>query len=175
MVAEEGQAARSQPPQGRRDGRPPRGIRASSHPVGRRRPIVLRRPRLYVPVRVLGDGSHPRRRGQDRIDQAITFLEADPLANRSARVKGDILRRLSGAPLEPEQEARLRTVILRAVDAGDRREFKQHYRLARRLNNEDLRRGLIERLASENSGVRRRALWMTDRLPLELTGESRRF
>jgi hypothetical protein len=120
-------------------------------------------------VRGLADGN------RDQIDQAITFLEADPVANRSGRIKGDVVRRLSLAPLEPDQEARLRTVILRAVDAGDRREFKQHYGLARRLNNHDLRQGLIERLASENSGTRRRALWMIDRLPLELTQDSRRF
>jgi hypothetical protein len=120
-------------------------------------------------VRTLADGN------RDQIDQAITFLEADPVANRSGRIKGDIVRRLSLAPLEPEQEARLRTVILRAVDAGDRREFKHHYRLARRLNNVDLRQGLIERLASGNSGIRRRALWMIDRLRLELTVDSRRF
>ncbi|HSO93858.1 MAG TPA: hypothetical protein VLS53_05235, partial [Candidatus Dormibacteraeota bacterium] len=120
-------------------------------------------------VRALADGN------RDQIDQAITFLEADPLANRSGRIKGDIVRRLSLASLEPDQEARLRTVVLRAVDAGDRREFKQHYRLARRLNNDDLRQGLIERLASANSGIRRRALWMTDRLPFELTQDSRRF
>ncbi|HSO93655.1 MAG TPA: hypothetical protein VLS53_04190, partial [Candidatus Dormibacteraeota bacterium] len=44
-----------------------------------------------------------------------------------------------------------------------------------RLNNDDLRQGLIERLASANSGIRRRALWMIDRLPLELTQDSRRF
>src|SRR6266851_2450358 len=67
-------------------------------------------------VRTLADGN------RDQIDQAITFLEADPVANRSGRVKGDILRRLSGAPLEPEQEARLRTVIceqsMLAIDAN---------------------------------------------------------
>jgi hypothetical protein len=43
------------------------------------------------------------------------------------------------------------------------------------LNNVDLRQGLIERLASGNSGIRRRALWMIDRLRLELTVDSRRF
>jgi hypothetical protein len=120
-------------------------------------------------VRTLADGK------KDHIDRAIIFLEADPLANRSGRVKGDIVRRLSVAPLETDQEARLRTVILRSVDAGDRREFKRHYRLARRLDNDVLRQGLIERLASGNSGIRRRALWMIDRLPLELTRESRQF
>ena len=104
-----------------------------------------------------------------QVDDAITFLEADPWCFRSGYVKEDILRRLQGVPLAKEHEDRLRKVMVHAVDVGNRREFKWHCRLARRLDNPELRQALLERLASTDPGVRRRAFWMVDGLPLQLS------
>jgi hypothetical protein len=64
--------------------------------------------------------------------------------------------------------------MVHAVDAGNRREFRWHCRLARRLDNPELRQALLERLATTDPGVRRRAFWMVDRLPLQLSPGHRR-
>jgi hypothetical protein len=89
-------------------------------------------------------------------------------------VKEDILRRVQRVPFAKEHEDRLRNVLVHAVDVGNRREFKWHCRLARRLDNPELRKALLERLASTDPGVRRRAFWMVDGLPLQLSAGQRR-
>ncbi len=108
------------------------------------------------------------------VDEALTFLEADPWCFRSGYVKEDILRRVQRVPFAKEHEDRLRNVLVHAVDVGNRREFKWYCRLARRLDNPELRKALLERLASTDPGVRRRAFWMVDGLPLQLSAGQRR-
>jgi hypothetical protein len=71
---------------------------------------------------------------------------------------------LKRVDLSPDQARRLRTVILNAVDVGDRREFREHCKLARRVLDESLRLALFERLRSANPGQARRALWVLDAL-----------
>lgn len=98
------------------------------------------------------------------IDPAITFLEVDPWRFRSGYAKETILRYLKRADLGDEQTARLRAVILNAVDVGDRREFRGYCKLARHIVDDGLRVALLERLRSSNPGQARRALWVLDAL-----------
>ena len=67
---------------------------------------------------------------------------------------------LKRAPLTDEDAARLRRVILRVVDVGDRREFRAYCRLAKRVVDDGLRTGLLERLRGRDDGRARRALWV---------------
>jgi hypothetical protein len=107
------------------------------------------------------------------IDPAITFLEVDPWVFRSGYAKETILRFLKRADLNGEQAARLRQVVLAAVDAGDRREFRGYCRLACRVVDDDLRIALLERLRSSDRGRARRALWVLDALGESLGPDDR--
>ena len=107
------------------------------------------------------------------IDPAITFLEVDPWVFRSGYAKETILRFLKRADLNDEQAARLRQVVLAAVDVGDRREFRGYCRLARRVVDDDLRLALLERLRSSDRGRARRALWVLDALGESLGPDDR--
>jgi hypothetical protein len=98
------------------------------------------------------------------IEPAITFLEVDPWCFRSGYAKETILRFLKRADLNDEQAGRLRTVILNAVDVGDRREFRGYCKLAIHVLDDGLRLALLERLRSANRGHARRALWVLDAL-----------
>ena len=100
----------------------------------------------------------------DAVEAAIAFLEIDPWAFRTGYAKETILRYIKRADLDPSQAARLRAVVLRAVDVGDRREFRGHCKLARRIVDDQLRIDLLARLRSEDSGIARRALWVLDAL-----------
>ena len=97
-------------------------------------------------------------------DRVIAFLEVDPWCFRSGYAKETILHFLKRATLTGDQATRLRAVILNAVDVGDRREFRGHCKLARRVVDEGLRLALLERLRSSNPGQARRALWVLDAL-----------
>ncbi len=102
------------------------------------------------------------------IDEAITFLEADPWCFRSGYVKAAVVRRLGSIAIGDDNQRRLRKVIMQVIDAGDRREFRWYARLGRRLDGVELREALIQRLASAEPGVRRRALWTLEALPYKL-------
>jgi hypothetical protein len=120
------------------------------------------------------DGIERLRNGErDAIEPAITFLEVDPWVFRSGYAKETILRFLKRTDLDDEQAARLRRVILAAVDAGDRREFRGYCRLARRVVDDDLRLALLERLRSSDRGRARRALWVLDALVESLGPDDR--
>jgi hypothetical protein len=80
------------------------------------------------------------------IEPAITFLEVDPWCFRSGYAKETILRLLKRANLSDEQAERLRSVIVRAVDVGDRREFRGYCKLARHVVDDPLSVTLLERL-----------------------------
>jgi hypothetical protein len=106
-------------------------------------------------------------------EPAIAFLEVDPWCFRSGYAKETILRALKRVDVTPRQAKRLRAVVLRAVDSGDRREFRGYCQLARRLDDHELRARLLDRLRSPDAGTARRALWMLDALRVELGTEDR--
>lgn len=116
-----------------------------------------------------------RLRNGDRsaIEPAITLLEVDPWVFRSGYAKETILRFLKRADLNDEQSARLRRVILAAVDVGDRREFRGYCRLARGVVDDGLRLALLGRLRSSERGRARRALWVLDALGESLGPDDR--
>ncbi len=98
------------------------------------------------------------------IETAIEFLEADPWFNGSGYVKEDLIRFVKRLPLDPEQSARLRQVVLNVVDGRDRREFRHYCRLALWVFDSDLLQELETRSASPDEGIRRRATWMLEML-----------
>jgi hypothetical protein len=98
------------------------------------------------------------------IETAIEFLEADPWFNGSGYVKEDLIRFVKRLPLDPEQSARLRQVVLNVVDGRDRREFRHYCRLALWIFDSEFLQELETRSASPDEGIRRRATWMLEML-----------
>ena len=98
------------------------------------------------------------------LETAVRFLEADPWFFRTGYEKADLIKWLTRMELTEKDMARLRQVVLNAVDSRDRREFRAYCRLARRVDHDRLRQALAERLNSEDEGVRRRARWVLDAL-----------
>ncbi len=107
-----------------------------------------------------------RARGGDpeAIDRVLLFLEADPWCFRSGYAKETMLRLLRQVELTSDRAERARAIILHAVDVGDRREFREGCRLAKRVVNDKLRGALLDRLRSSDPGRARRALWVLDAL-----------
>jgi hypothetical protein len=98
----------------------------------------------------------------DAIDRILVFLEADPWCFRSGYAKDTLLRCVRHVALTPDQTQRTRAIVLHAVDTGDRREFREICRLAKKVADSDLRLALLQRLRSDDRGVARRALWVLD-------------
>ena len=94
------------------------------------------------------------------LDGALLFLEVDPWCFRSGYVKERIAQLLTRHELSPGQRERFERVLVHLVDVGDRREFAEFCRLARRAPTQRLRAELRARLRSTDEGVRRRALVM---------------
>jgi hypothetical protein len=110
----------------------------------------------------------------DATQNLIAFLEADPWCFRSGYMKGRVYESLRRVHLDSSLQDRLRAVLLNAVDAGYRREFRSSCRLARRIGDPLLIRELRERLVnSPDPHVRRRALWMLAYIPDALDGQER--
>ena len=114
---------------------------------------------FWADVRRLAAGEH------DAVEPALVFLETDPWCFRSGYVKDELMRLLARHELTLAERERLESVLLRAVDAGDRREFRRSCRLAARIKTPDLRQELRRRLIVEDRGVARRALLMLTSLP----------
>ena len=103
------------------------------------------------------------------VELAVVFLEADPWFFRSGYVKADLIRRLQRLTLTPKLIDRLSAVVLAVVDGRDRREFRWYARLARRIDNSQLREALLERHKVTDPGVRRRAGWVLDALGVPIS------
>ncbi len=99
------------------------------------------------------------------IDAAIAYLEADPWAFRTGYLKSRLLHHLGNRRLTVAQRARLRPVLRHYCIAGQRWDFLDAVRLARRQRPPGLHDDLVELLhtASGSSGVR--ALRMLLALP----------
>ncbi|HEY1778309.1 MAG TPA: hypothetical protein VGG41_19290 [Solirubrobacteraceae bacterium] len=114
---------------------------------------------FWADVRRLATGEH------DAVEPALVFLEADPWCFRSGYVKDELMRLLARHELTDSERDRLESVLLRVVDAGDRREFRRSCKLASRVRTPNLRRELRGRLDAHDRGVARRALLMLTSLP----------
>jgi hypothetical protein len=114
---------------------------------------------LYSPT--LSEAVDGLKAGDPRaVEPAIVFLEADPWCFRSGYLKERLARYLPRNVLTIQQRERLEVVLVNAVDAGDRREFKQYCKLARRVATSRLQRPLRSRLHEGDPDVARRALLM---------------
>jgi len=100
----------------------------------------------------------------ESVDDAIWFLDADPWCLYSGDAKAKIMRRLVTAPLTNAQRERLSRIVIAAVDAGWRREFRETSSLARRLGGRTLRDGLRRRLHDDDLPAARRAALVLVRL-----------
>lgn len=96
------------------------------------------------------------------IESAIKYLEADPWLFGSGYLKADLLKILTQFELKRSQIARLQKVALAAVANRDRREFRWYCRLADKVQSQELKDALQQRLHSADANVRRRARWMLD-------------
>jgi hypothetical protein len=95
------------------------------------------------------------------VEGALRFLEVDPWCFRSGYVKEWIAQLLKRHELTVAEQVRVERLLVHLVDVGDRREFSEFCKLARRNATPRLRAELRFRLASsDDDGVRRRALVM---------------
>jgi hypothetical protein len=93
---------------------------------------------------------------------AVKFLEADPWFDGSGYTKAELIRQVTRIEIPQAIAARLRRVVVAAVDLRDRREFRQYCRLARKVDSPELREELALRLQHDDPAVRRRARWLLE-------------
>ncbi len=104
------------------------------------------------------------------LEAAIRFLEADPMFFGTGYEKAMLIRAIKPSMLTPSDIRRLQSVILSLVDRRDERDFRAFCRLARKVDEPELREGLAQRLTSHNPDtspaldVRRRARWVLEAL-----------
>lgn len=112
--------------------------------------------------------SKAQRGGADgaELELLVDFLEADPIFHRSGYIADKVVRFIGRSPLSPDHAARLRAVVLDAVDRRHRQYFRRFCALARRLDDEGLRAELARRVESADAKVALRAHWMLEGLEL---------
>jgi hypothetical protein len=93
-------------------------------------------------------------------EYAVAYLEADPWYFRSGYLKGRIARWLRQVELSETQQARLRVVLIAALQKGSRYEQVEYRKLARRLDTPGLRAELSKLARSKDEGISRRATLM---------------
>jgi hypothetical protein len=98
----------------------------------------------------------------ENLEMYLSFLEADPRFYRSGYAKSDVIRGVKRLALTPQQQMRLQDVVLRVVDKGFRREFRDYCRLARHVQSPGFLQELEERLSSFDSNLALRAKWVLD-------------
>jgi len=98
------------------------------------------------------------------VDDALTFLEADPWCFRSGYAKERLLRALGTAELTQAQRRRGAAVVKSYVLGPDRREFRPVGRLVRALDAE-VRPFLLTTLRQGAPVAARHALWLLLELP----------
>lgn len=95
-------------------------------------------------------------------ENAVTYLEVDPVYFRSGYDKAQLLRHLKRAELSGDHKRRLREVALAAVEKARSVEFRQYCQLAARLASKEMVAGLSKLTASTNTLISRRAKWMME-------------
>jgi hypothetical protein len=92
----------------------------------------------------------------------VRFLEANVYCFRSGYITADVIDALRRTTLSAPIAARLRHVVLSAVDSHDRREFRAFCRLATTVRDDWLVGELTERLESSQARAARHAQWVLD-------------
>ena len=99
------------------------------------------------------------------LEPIMRFLEADPWCFRSGYVKADLIRAVIRLDLTQADRARLRRVVLLAVDDPVlRRELRSYARLAVAVAGPGLVEALEARLSGDSSVIRANARWILDAL-----------
>jgi hypothetical protein len=116
---------------------------------------------LYEP---LDDAMGKVSSSSSEVETLVRFLEADVYCHRSGYAKADVIRALRRTELDAATRKRLRGVVIRAVDGPDRREFRAYVRLARLVDDDELRTQLRARLDPYTPIVTRHARWVLEGL-----------
>lgn len=107
------------------------------------------------------EGRERIRRGDpDAVEQAIAFLEVDPVVFRSGYAKEAVIRCLKSLKLDTRQTGRLQGVVLAMIVKEARSDFRAYRRLAARVHSPAFEQRLVELAASSDWGIRRRAAWV---------------
>ncbi|HJP88077.1 MAG TPA: hypothetical protein VJ850_03465 [Candidatus Limnocylindrales bacterium] len=102
---------------------------------------------------------------RDEIELMVRFLEADVYCHRSGYMKSDVIRAIRRSPVLLETvRSRLQDVVIHVVDGPDRREFRDYIRLAKKVDDEELRMRISARIGVDSEVVARHARWMLDGL-----------
>lgn len=107
--------------------------------------------------------------GPHGVNDALTFLEADPWCFRSGYAKERLLDALGHVELDAEQRRRGAGVVRGWVRGPDRREFRRVGRLARPLAD-DVRAFLEETTRAADPVAARHASWLLADLPAPAAG-----
>lgn len=105
-------------------------------------------------------------KGSDQVhlEQAITFLEADPWFFGLGYAKEDIIPAINRLVVTSSFATRLQAVVLNMVDRRNGREFRAYKQLACKVDAPELREQLEQRLTHADPAIRRRARWVLDAL-----------
>ena len=98
------------------------------------------------------------------LEDAVGFLEADPIFDGTGWHKEYIIRLIRDVEVTAKYALRLQVVILSVVDRRDGQEFRAFCRLACKVDAPELRTQLEGRLTHDNLDIRRRARWVLDAL-----------
>lgn len=93
------------------------------------------------------------------IEMALRFLEANPWFFRSGYHKQELLSRFRALPLNQDQLARLRAVILARINGCPVREMRAYCRLAPRVNTPEFEAELKQIAQRDNKSASRYANW----------------
>jgi hypothetical protein len=116
---------------------------------------------LYAPI---FESIEAIRAGGDTgdIETLVRFLEADIYCHRSGYVTADVIQTLRRSTISDAHAARLRHVVLVAVEGQDRREFRAFCRLAASVSDDWLVDQLEQRTPSGDPRSSRHAAWVLD-------------
>lgn len=98
------------------------------------------------------------------LENAVSFLEADPYFDGSGYVKQKLIRAIKAPMLAPDHVARLQRVVLAVVDKRYDRDMRNYRNLAWKVNSPQLSAQLAQRVTSGDFDVRKRARWVLEAL-----------